>query len=455
MASMGQGDHVQKSQEMLWLTPNLRMNDFQRMMIEWDRIHPYNAVHAVALAGRTNVLALRGAVLRACAAAGVGELVVDRKHRTYRYRSIEDIQIHQNPVPEGRNAEQTLHTIICEEMNKPFPTQPHFPLRWIVFDDSANDEHFLVLAYHHVAADANSIQSLLALVLLQYLDLPPAEDSELPTTISNQRNLPSRGSRRGANVRSLARAVQQTFRLRHAHRMHESRGGRSETSFLVKSMPDGSLNRLRNICRAEGASLNDVFLAALASAIALMTPARRTHRHRRKIALATVFSHRKWAKEDPSHPLGVCLSEAAVLIDQPDAGVRETLAQVLPQTRRRKSPHGAPGLSWKFWFVKYIWPALRIPNSVMSYRKVFPLCAGVSTVSVNETSSGEAMRRVQRYVRACPPGPAMPLLLSPTACAGRLELGFVFRQACLTEAQARALLDSVVSLLGEFAARVH
>jgi len=424
------------------------MNGFQKMMLEWDRIHPYNAVHAIALAGRSDVLALRGAVQRACAALGVGELAVDRNHRTYRYRSVEDIQIRQ--VPGGRSSEQTLHTIICEEMNKAFPTQPHFPLRWIVFDDAENDAHFLVLGYHHIAADANSIQALLTLVLQQYLDLPPSEDSGLQTSVSNHGDLLHRGSRLGDYVRSLTHAVQQTFRLRHAHRMHEGSGGRSETSFLVRSLPDGTLDRLRDACRAEGAGLNDVFLAVLASALALLTPVRRTHRHRRKIALATVLSNRQLVKEDLSDSFGVYLSEAAVLIDGPDSGVRETLAQIVPQTRRLKTLLGAPELSWRFWFVKYIWPALQIPHQVASYRKVFPLCAGVSTVSVAEARSDEAMRLVRRYVRACPPGPAMPILLSPTACAGRLELGLVFRRACLTEAQAQALLDSVVNLLGEF-----
>jgi hypothetical protein len=216
-------------------------------------------------------------------------------------------------------------------------------------------------------------------------------------------------------------------------------------------VPDGTLDRLRVGCRTEGAGLNDVFLAALASALALLTPARKTHRHRRKIALATVLSQRKWAKEDLSDLFGVFLTEAAMLIDKPDAGVRETLAQIVPQTRRLKTPHVAPELSWRFWFVKYIWPALRIPHSVVSYRKVFPLCAGVSTVSVDETRSGEAMQRVRRYIRACPPGPAMPILLSPTSCKGRLELCLTFRRTCLTEAQARALLDSLVNLLDEFA----
>ncbi len=418
------------------------------MMLEWDKIHPYNAVHAVGLTGRADVLALQEAVHLACTAAGIGELVVNPKSRTYRYQPVESIQVRQ--LPAGRNAEPTLLAVISEEMNKPFPTEPHFPLRWTVFDHPATDVHFVVLAYHHVAADAYSIQALLALVLHQYLDLPAGdEDARLRASTSTYGNPLGRGSRRSHHVRSLIRIIRQYFKFRYAHRMHEDRSGHSETKFLLQSVPDGTLDRLRDVCKAEGAGLNDAFLAALATALAQLTPARRTHRRRRKIAVATVLSHRKWASEDLTDFFGVCLSDAVLLIDKPDAGMRGVLAQIVPQARRFKAPHGSSEPSWKLLFVKYLWPALGIPHNEASYRKVFPLCAGVSTVSVDEARFGETMGHVSRYIRAGPPGPAMPMLLAPTIAAGRLEFGLVFRPAYLNETQARELLDLFVDVLGE------
>ncbi len=419
------------------------------MMLEWEKIHPYNAVHAVSVTGRADVHALRGAVRCACAAAGVGELTVDGERRTYRYRPVEDIPIHR--LPAGCDAGQTLCAVISEEMNKPFSAEPHSPLRWIVFDDTANDAHLVILAYHHVAADAYSIQALLSLVLHHYLNLSlPGEDSGLNTPMSNHGNLFNRGSHRSGHVRSLARAVHQYFKLRYAHRMHEDRSGRSETKFLLQSVPDGTLDRLRGVCRAEGVGLNDAFLATLVTTLAQLTPARRTHRRRRKIAVATVLSRRKRVSEGLPDLFGVCLSDAALLIDRPDAGMRGVLAQIVPQTRRLKAFQGPIEPSWRFLFTKYLWPALRIPHSEASYRKVFPLCAGVSTVSVDAARFGKAMGRIRHYVRACPPGPAMPMLLAPTMAAGRLELGLVFRPAYLNESQARELLDLLVDALGEF-----
>lgn len=440
---------VHERQETGRQTPALRLNHFQQMMLEWDKIHPYNAVHAVSVAGRSDVPALRGAVHRACAAAGIGELTVDCEHRTYRYEPVEDIPMHH--LPASCDAWQTLCAVISEEMNTPFSAEPHLPLRWTVFDDTVNDDHLVILAYHHVAADAYSIQALLSLVLHYYLDLSlPGKDPVLHTPVSSHGNLFSQGTHRSNHVRSFVRAVHQYFKLRYAHRMHDDRSGRSETKFILQSAPDGTLDRLRDVCRAEEVGINDAFLAALVTTLAQLTPARQTHRRRRKIAVATVLSCRERAGEELPKHFGVYLSDAALLIDKPDAGMRGVLAQIVPQTRRLKALQGAIEPSWRFLFAKYLWPALRIPHSEASYRKVFPLCAGVSTVPVDATLFGEAMGRIRYYVRACPPGPAMPMLLAPTMAAGRLELGLVFRPAYLNEGQARGLLDLLVDVLGEF-----
>ena len=54
----------------------------------------------------------------------------------------------------------------------PFPSRPHFPLRWTVIDDPSGDVHFIVLAYHHVVGDAFCAQALLADVVRTYLGQP-------------------------------------------------------------------------------------------------------------------------------------------------------------------------------------------------------------------------------------------------------------------------------------------
>ena len=76
---------ISECHEERWQTPALQLDHFQQMMLEWDKIHPYNAVHTVRLAGRADALALQEAVHLACATAGIGELMVNHESRTYRY----------------------------------------------------------------------------------------------------------------------------------------------------------------------------------------------------------------------------------------------------------------------------------------------------------------------------------------------------------------------------------
>ena len=70
---------------------------------------------------------------------------------------------------------------------------------------------------------------------------------------------------------------------------------------------------------------------------------------------------------------------------------------------------------------------------------------------VDENRFSDLAPQVTRYVRACPTGPVMPLLLGPTVFAGRLELGLTYRIASRNREQAEALLDRIVSRLEELA----
>ena len=240
--------------------------------------------------------------------------------------------------------------------------------------------------------------------------------------------------------------------MRHAHRMHDDRSERSKTSFIVREVDADLMERLRETGRSYRAGLNDIFLAAMATAIAKATPARRVHRRRQKIALGTVFSPRRWMPKDLAGFFGVLLGDATVLIHNPDAEMSEILPCVVRQTRRLKTRSGALEPSWRFFFVKYLWPMMRVPATEASYRKVFPLCSGVSGSALDKSHFGDAMGHIRRYIRASPPGPAMPMVLSPGMATDRLDLSLVFRPSYLSNADADALLDLFVGALEGFAA---
>ena len=424
-----------------------RLNPFQQMMLKWQKIHPYNAVHALTLMGPARKDALQEAVCYASTLFRVGKLVIDAKAHTYHYEPFESITIRYERA--GKDAKCDLENLIREELNAPFPDGPHYPLRWTVLEDKQADQHTIIHGYHHVACDGNSIEALFDGVLRQYLGSGQGKHPERARTYSGTQQLsnPKKASALGSFVRS----ARQYFQFRSAHRMQEDRSGDSTTGYFFQSVSSEAVERLRKACKNLKVGLNDVFVAGTARAIAQMTPERNSHPRRHKVVVATVYSRRAARRVESAEDFGMSIGDAPILIDRPDDDMRAVVQQVVPQTSRLKGAHRVIESPWRFGFVKYIWPVLRIPQSAASYRKVFPICAGVSTVSIDERSFGQSMEQITAYVRACPPGLAMPMVLSPAIANGRLELGLTYRYSCLTADRAKQFMDLLIEALDQFA----
>jgi len=98
---------------------------------------------------------------------------------------------------------------------------------------------------------------------------------------------------------------------------------------------------------------------------------------------------------------------------------------------------------------KSSWPLCR--NTRQSFRRYFPVFGGVSTVIVNQGRFAGLQDQVVRYVRACPPGAIMPLILAPTVWRSQLEFSLVFRHSFLDHSAAGRLLEAVEAGLERFA----
>jgi hypothetical protein len=213
------------------------------------------------------------------------------------------------------------------------------------------------------------------------------------------------------------------------------------------------LDHLSETCRQRGVGLNDAFSAALVAALAERTTDRHTSRRRRKIALGFMLNGRRHACEDVSRYVGMCLADTILVVGNPDADLDGLIAQVAAQTRPWKADfEGVAAVSaLRVFFIRYVRRALFIPNRRRSYRRLFPMCAGVTTVAVDAGRLGSAAGRISRYIRACPPGPAAPIVLAPTILQDRLELSLVYRPSCLPPTAAEDLLESVVAKLATWA----
>lgn len=425
---------------------------FQREMLLWEVSHPYNAAHVLAVSGPADVEGFRHAIEETCREAGIGELVIDRRRKRLSYEPLRSVEV--RAASGGAAPESVVAQIVNDGMNTPFPDAPHYPIRWSVVSADDGASHHLILLYHHVASDAHGIEALLGSILPRYLAAAAgADDRPLTTSAPGLAEwfLDQAGS--AGVVRSVLRATAMTHRMRRSHQMSETTGGDGRTQFVALRAAPKTLERLTRACRRRGVGVNDSFMAALACAIAERTPERQSAKRRRKIAVGTVLSERRRSAMELRNYFGVCLSDMLALLDRPDAGLDDVLIQVSEQTRRQKSDRAyAAALSRiRYMNIRYLWPLARIPNHRRSYRAMFPICAGVSTMIVNERRFGEAARRVHRYYRVCPPGPMSPIVLAPTAFAGELELCLTYRVACQTHRGAEELLGAVMSNLSAIA----
>ncbi len=429
--------------------PFRRLNPFQQTMLQWERLHPYNAAHAARLPGRADVGSLSEAARRAADETGIGELALDGDRRTYRYLPLREISIRE--LPDSIEADQTLRDVIAGELNTPFPAGPHHPVRWVVFSEDFARTHFVVLVYHHVASDGVGVQAFLGLVLSHYLELSKISQSGPPSVKARYRELIC--DHRNANRRylgPLVRTACEYFRLRYAHRMRERKECGEETAFALRGVGDGLVERLHRASQGRHVGLNDIILAATGSALADLTATRREKSRRRKIALSTIISLRHTVGGRVDTTFGVHLRDCVILLDDPDAGFESVLEQVSAQTRQFKADRTACEAS-RLPFIRYLWPLMRIPHTRASYLKIFPVCAGVSTITASELRFPKSAANTLRYIRACPPGPAMPMVVAPTVMGSRMELTLVCRKSCLDAHQMEGLLDRILGKVKEFA----
>lgn len=431
-----------------------RFNFFQQSMLRWDRLHPYNAVHAVRVTGRADLEALRTAAWEVAKKAELGEFAVNYYGTSYEYRPLQVVRVQE--VVSGENDEARLSEIMTEEINTPFHGKVHHPIRWTVFNEREGAGHYIVLCYHHAIADAHGIERFLAAVLRRYIGLPPsADDAHLTTRLTRlKRSLrPKAGI-----IDHLIGQTRLSYRhreMRRVHKMPDERLGGDYTAIAVRTVQNGFIEQLAAGCERRGVGVNDALIAAFASAIAEQTPDRHTSRRRRHLALATVVGARRNLPPEQANDFGVCLTSILAVLRRPDIPMEELVQDVARQTRALKTnpARAAAETNLRYFAIRWLWWLATVKHERRSYRRVFPICGGVSTVYVDQDRFADLSSRVTRYIRACPTGPVMPLILGPTVFKGAMELGLTYRIAGRTRAQADAMLESIVSRLESIAER--
>jgi len=418
-----------------------RLNAFQKVMLHWSELHPYNAAHVYKIAGPLRLGKLEEAIADAYWFNGFGAVEIDEDGVSYHHEPDEATEI--LVLRGGDGPEAVLAGELTRNLNRPFDRPRCQPIRYSVIDASPW-AHYVVATYDHWVADSVAARLILRHVLGRYCGLAIPEN-ETPVDLygGTYRDAFSRQLGGARVAAAAARAVTQWIQSRSCARVAYASAGQMALQCELRRVGPEAVARLRQFARSLGATVHDVILAALGRAMADFLP-RRSRRQTPEVALGTIVDTRADAEADLANSLGTFLGYYVVRCrPETSAGLGDLVQRVAEATQPIKAGRRYLDSLVNMQIINAIWPRLCNATKPHFMRKVLPLLAGVSNVFLRDTwIERQGATRILDYLRVAPTGPSIPLVLAPTTVAGHMNIGVTYRITGFTRAKIDGILDA-------------
>ena len=409
-----------------------RFNLFQRMMLRWRELHPYNPVHVVHVPQALDAERLRACIAERVEALGLTGLVVDRTRWRFRYEGgpaqVELTVRLANGMPLAE-----LSRAIGQEFNRPFSAAAQEdPFRFLVIDEGA--AFYLALAYDHFVASGESIARLLTGIALSYIR------GEVATESATVERYPA--TYRSVflrhplwSIRAILGLPRMSASARRAQRPRFSQVEDARNGFTYVRLEPPQLRALLGASKSWGVTLNDLLLASLMQALSPVAQERRGEPRRTELAVASIMNIRQDFKPGGPEVLSPCLAAFRVGHTVPDGiGLRQLAHDVHAITARIKREHRYLQSIVGLGLSALIWPFLTPSRRHRFYPKHYPVWAGVTTLNINPIWSRAGGTRTEQldYLRAVPTGPLCPMVLAATTTHDVMHIGIAFRTAAFS-----------------------
>lgn len=423
-----------------------RLNFFQRMMLRWRELHPYNPVHVVRVPVALDVERLRACIAGRLESLGLTGLVVDRAHWRYRFDG-GPAAVELNVQAGGAEGPALLARIIEREFNRPFAPAAHEqPFRFIAIDEGAAFQ--LALVYDHYIASGDSMARLLTHLACA---LAGSVDAPAPLALGC-RSASYRGTflrHPGWVLRALLGVPRMVADARRAWRVPYSRIEDGRNAYLGMPVDAVRTAALRAAAKAWGVTFNDLLLACLLQALSPLAVRRRSAARRNRLAVASIMNMRRDLRPEARDAVSPFLAAFRVAHTVPEGiGLQQLAQDVQRQTANIKRHHLYLQSLLALGMSALLWPMLTPLQRFGFYPKHFAVWAGITSLDLN-LLWGEADRAGTTgldYLRAVPTGPLCPLVLAVTSVHDQLHLGFAFR----TSAFSREAVDALAAtMLGQ------
>ncbi len=403
-----------------------QLNLFQRIMLLWDDVLPYNAVHAFRVDLALDLESLRRAIRatqEGCGYSCEGDEVVLRKYR------------------DSSSPGDALAEVFRAELNERFArTACALPFRFFVIP-SAGGGFFFGVCYFHLVSGGDSVCWMLEDIVSRYAGGPEA----LATGCGGNRP-PTYRSLFPRHVPYFWRWVRSVpadiRRSRSFARLPMSESGGDGMAVLTHPLTEEQWNWIRERREEGGATFSDVLLCLALVAAATDLTKKKSRLRRNKIAVGSIANTREHFGAKHARTFGLFVAFTSVAQAVPE-GVRfgELLAEVRRETEETKRDRlylrDLIKLQGSLLWMKFHSPGERRGF----YRKFFPLSAGVTGFFVDRFQTHLTELPVSDYWRAVSASPANPLVLACTTFEGQANITVTYDRALYSDEDAGSYLE--------------
>lgn len=405
-----------------------RLNSFQRTMLQWNEMHPYNAAHVVRMEGGLRVGQLQRCLSATLEQRGFRRIALNGKDHTYRY---ENGAVPWEVKNVGSGAENPIAAVRAEverQLNTPFDCTGRFnPLRFFAVPDVGS--FYLGIVYFHAIADAESIVQLLRrLVQLGRQAGSPEPPQRLDLYPTRRVRLLSRHS--GVLARRLLALPAHTSNLRRSYRPQYRDALDFHNGYLFFSVAPELLDQLVSRAKSWSVSVNDLLLALLMKSVAAVSEGRSPADRRNHLSIGCVANLRQELGIDRQRTFGLFLGSFTVTHAVPEEiTLHELTEDIHRQTAEIKRRRLFLASSMELAFGRFMLRFFSPKRQKTFYQKYYPLAGGLTNMNLNSVWGTSKDTRPMDYLRAVSTGPVTPLVLSVTTVRDRMNIGISYRSA--------------------------
>lgn len=402
-----------------------RLNTFQKAMLQWNDIHPYNAVHIVKLPQRLDKERLRDVITREISDLGLSGFSLDRRQSSYAFTG-GDEGIEIRFMLADAEDRSLLSREVEAELNRPFPDTISSPFRFFAVQRS--ESFHLGLVYFHAIAGAESIALLLRSIVQKYLEQEGSTFS-LPLDLYPKHS-GLKSIRPSLLTGQLLQIVRQLANLRRSCRPRHRKGEDYWNAYTRFVISQEQFQRIAATAKRWGVTLNDLFLALILQSVAPLAESRFKAKRRRQISAASIANIRKDLKVDASKTFGLFLGSFSVSHEVPKGISLETLASEIKQQTNAIKHYRSYLLSpLELKAAGLFMPMLSLHRRARFYARNYPLWAGITNMNLNTVWPMKQGEGPVDYLRGVSTGPITPCVFAITTVGEKVSIGVTFRRA--------------------------